>query len=349
MAFLDSLDRRQELILYAVVHEHVLTAEPVGSHKLVDRYKLSVSSATVRSELALLEEEGYLIQPHTSAGRIPTDKGYRYYVDSLMRRQKLSSVEERSIHHFYSLLSKETEDLMRATSLLLSKLTSYISVVFAPSLARSTLRHLDLILLRPQAVLMVLITDTGQVVKRVLGLEEVINASCLSRVETLFNEKLNGVSLDQISSQEKQLFLESSSLEGRLLAKVIAQITSFLAEEERERIFLGGRTNILRQPEFEDVEEVKKLLSTLEEGYILLNLLESALQASQVVVKIGAENRQPSLDHCSLVASGYRLKGETVGGLGILGPTRMDYERAIPAVECIAENLSQALESIHSW
>ncbi|MDI6688892.1 MAG: heat-inducible transcriptional repressor HrcA [Actinomycetota bacterium] len=366
------LDSRKKLILYAVVHNYILTAEPVSSLRLVEQYQLGVSPATVRNELAELEEMGYLWQPHTSAGRIPTDRGYRYYVDSLMGSEGLSPVEKRSIHLFYTQLNKEMEDLMRETSQLLSQLTNYVAVVFGPALRKSSLKHLDLISLCPHSVLMVLITDTGCVAKRVLEMDRSINQRKLSRVERVLNRKLADLNLYEIS-QKRREFADLLPQQSGLVQGIIDKILDSLMQEERERIYLGGTANILRQPEFESLERIQNLLKTLEQGYILLQLLGEALEAcppslsslaasphsaagqagrgrwvSKVIVRIGSENEAVEMQDYSLVATGYHAGGQTLGTLGILGPTRMNYPRAISAVECIAQNLSRILESLHA-
>ncbi|MEW6189176.1 MAG: heat-inducible transcriptional repressor HrcA [Actinomycetota bacterium] len=354
------LNSRKKLILYAVVHNYILTAEPVSSRRLVEQYQLGVSPATVRNELAELEEMGYLWQPHTSAGRIPTDRGYRYYVDSLMGSEGLSPAEKRSIHLFYTRLSKEMEDLMRETSQLLSKLTNYVAVVFGPALRESSLKHLDLISLCPHSVLMVLITDTGCVAKRVLEMDRSINQGKLSRVERVLNRKLASLNLYEIS-QKRREFGDILPQQSGLVQGIIDKILDCLMQEEKERIYLGGTANILRQPEFESLERIQSLLKTLERGYILLQLLGEALEAcppspssgsdrraSKVIVRIGSENEAVEMQDYSLVATSYHAGGQTLGTLGILGPTRMNYPRAISAVGCIARNLSRVLESLHA-
>jgi heat-inducible transcriptional repressor len=342
------LDERKKILLYAVVDEYILAAQPVGSKNLVKRHGLDISSATVRNELALLEEMGFLTHPHTSAGRIPTDKGYRLYVDSLIDASSLTPAEEKSIFQFYSMLSKEIEDLMRETSNLLANITNYLAIVFAPTFKKSVLKHVDLVSLYPHAVLIVIVTNTGWVAKRVLELQEPVEAFELEEVEKVLNERLASLDFDEISLKGRVELRGLLPGKWFLVEKIVDEIIDCLRERENRRVFLGGTANLLRLPEFESLEKIRTLLQVLEEGYSLLRLIEGALETSSVVVKIGSENEGVELRDCSLVAVSYRLGGESLGTIGILGPVRMDYARAISAVQCIAKNLTYVLESLRS-
>ncbi len=343
------LEDRQKLILYSVVQEYILTAQPVGSNTIVKKYSFAASPATVRHELSRLSDLGFLQQPHTSAGRVPTDLGYRYYVDSLMRARKLSAKEERAVLRFYSTLSGEMEELMRATSETLSRMTNCISVVFAPRLARSVVKHVDLVALTSHTLLLVVITDTGRVAKSVLEPCPRITAGQLTRVEANLNAGLIGLDATAIAAFRDKMAGRGAAQgsDGELESMLLDRVLELMAEDENDRAILGGASDILRYPEFSDMRKVEMLLRTLEQGYVLLNLLGEALESSKVVVRIGSENSALSIEGCSLVAGSYGLPGQTLGTVGILGPTRMDYGRAISAVECIARNLSDVLRSIH--
>jgi len=339
------LDRRKRDILQAVLHCYIFTAEPVSSGILAKKYELGVSPATVRHELALLEEMGYLKQPHTSAGRIPTDKAYRYYVDNLMG-VSLSFKEEEVIHCLYAALNKEIEDLMWETSRLLSRLTRYMAIVLAPALSKSSFKHIDLVSLSSNIVLMVLITDTGWVEKRVLEFGNDIDYTQLATVERKLNQLLHDLDLEDIKLKGQEL--ERLMREDRMLVrKIVAQIIDCLEREESERIFLGGTASMLQQPEFESIGKVQFLLEALEHRYLLLHLLKEVMSANGVMVKIGTENEHKEMKDYSFVGANYQLGGRNVGTLGILGPTRMDYARAISTVKCIAKSLSEVLESLH--
>ncbi|MCL5291231.1 MAG: heat-inducible transcriptional repressor HrcA [Actinobacteria bacterium] len=339
------LDERKKQILFAAVQEYILTAEPVSSAKLVTRYRLNVSPATVRNELAALEEAGYLYQPHTSAGRLPTDAGYRYYVDSLVRWPSLADEEMKAVDFLFSAITREMEGLMREASVLLSKITRYVAVVLAPTIRKSAIKHLDLVLLSSQTALTVIITETGLVAKRTLMFGSPISEFQLREVEGILDPWIKGLTSDQIKKGRESLtnaFPQSASIIDSILDEVIV----CLGKEEREQVFLEGTSNILNHPEFGDFHKVQSLLETLEHGYAMLTWLHESLTGRGVVVRIGSENEVPSARQYSLVASNYGVDGENLGTVGIIGPTRMDYARAMSAVECIADNLSKALRAL---
>lgn len=343
------LDARKKAILFVAVQEYILTAEPVSSQRLVEKYQLGVSSATVRNELALLEELGYLNQPHTSAGRIPTDAGYRYYVDSTADKPGLSIHEEKAIVKLFSDLDREMEVLMQETTQALSKLTSYVSVVLAPSFKKRKLKHVDLVSLSPRHILVVLITNKGQVLKRTLSIDTTgkeVNKR-LDEIENLLNDKLQGLGSSEIANLKASIVLPDQG-STKLIHTLIDEITGLMSDHDKERVFLGGTSSILSQPEFEDLQKMQALLSSLEQGYRLLQWLEDSFGTKKVIIRIGSENSDKEIKDCSVIASSYRIDDETLGTLGIIGPTRMNYARAISSVELIANNLSKVLNELRS-
>lgn len=339
------LDARKKAILFVAVQEYILTAEPVSSQKLVEKYQLGVSSATVRNELSSLEDLGYLRQPHTSAGRIPTDVAYRFYVDSTADKPGLTIHEEKSIIRLFSALNREMEGLLQETTRILSKLTNYIAVVMAPSYKKSLLKHVDLVALSPRHLLLVLITDKGQVLKRTVGVES--GGQNIDIIEHLLNERLQGLGPPEISNLKEGVILPEPK-STKLIHTLIDEIADIMMSEDKERVFLGGTTSILGQPEFEDLHKVQSLLGSLEHGYRLLQWLEDSYGSEKVIVRIGSENTDQEIKDCSVIASSYQINGEGLGTLGIIGPTRMNYARAISSVEFIAGNLSKALNELRS-
>lgn len=340
------LNARKAKILFAVINEYILTAEPISSKTIAEKYQLMVSSATIRTELAALEMMGYLKQPHTSAGRVPTDCGYRFYVDNL-GSEKPAPDEENSINNLFSTLDEEIEELMRQTSLLLSRLTKYTAMVFTSVLSKSRFKHLDLIYLNFKTVLMVLVTDRGYVTKRVLKFKDEIDENNIVEVEEVLNKIFYNFDLKKIKVKKKELMNYPVGAR-KLLKEITIQIIECLAEEEKEKVYLNGTTNILYQPEFESIEKIQSLLETLEHRYVLVQFLKDAVDSKQVIIRIGSENKQQEMKDCSFVGSTYNLGGYTTGTLGVIGPTRMDYAKIISTVNCIARNLSKTLESLHS-
>lgn len=342
------LTERKRQILNNVIRDFIITGEPVGSSRLVKQYGLNVSPATVRNELAALEEMGYLRQPHTSAGRIPTDEGYRLYVSTLESFDVLSEKEMKVVSKFYSDLSKEIGDIMHETCDLLSNLTRYVALAFAPPLTKSSVKHLDLVWLGPNAILLVLITDTGRVVKRVIEIVEPVEHKEIEGIEKTLNQRLSGINIDEMSDELKgEIAAQAVPRNRDTVGLVISQIIDCLAEEEEERAYLGGTANILNYNQFDELNEIRQLMQVFEQKYFLLELLKEALDARQVVVKIGSENVRKEMQNCSFIGTSYQVRGKPVGTLGILGPRRMDYARVISAVKCTAQSLSEVLDSLH--
>ena len=339
------LDKRQQKILKAVVYKYITTGTPVGSKSLAAGLNLGVSAATIRNELSKLESMGYLYQPHTSAGRLPTDLGYRFYVDSLSGRTRLREEERKTILTLFSQKTKELEDLLQETSTLLSRLTSAAAVVIAPRLRRNTIRHVDLVDLAEDIILLVIITDTGRVEKKLIDIKGMDSGDGLEEIQTFLNRVLQGKGLDEIANLTKSPEIET--LESpKLAAKVVAVIGDILPEEEYEKVFVGGTVNLLRYLDDEGVKRIEELLKHFEEQYFLLNMLGEALGSKETLIRIGDENVYEELQSFSLVASPYAIREEMVGTVSVLGPTRMDYARVIPTVDFIAKSLSRTLEML---
>jgi heat-inducible transcriptional repressor len=343
------LDARKSRVLYAAVHEYILNAEPVSSRLIVEKYLPDVSSATVRNELMLLENMGYLQQPHVSAGRIPTDLGYRYYVDNLIDIE-LDPNEETFIHNLYVAVNKELEDLLQETSALLSELTKYISIVSVPFLNKSLFKHLDLVPLSSHTILLVLITNSGSVEKTVLEFKEEIKERLLSKAERILNQKLKNLNLEEIE-KKRQLTLKDSPPELKeLLSKILDQIILCLTRDRNGQIFLRGTANILQQPDYESAEKIQPLLEALEQRYMLINFLKETFDfnTQHLIVKIGSENEQAEMKGYSFVVTNYCVGVSSLGVVGIVGPRRMNYAKTIRTVQCIARNLSGFFESLNN-
>lgn len=341
------LDERKKMILRAVVERYVANAEPVSSKCLVEENNWPVSSATVRHEMALLEEMGYLTHPHTSAGRVPTDLGYRFFVDSLIENQNITESEAELIRRFYASLNYELDELMKETSYLLSELTQYAAVVFAPDIKKDKVKHIDLITLSYQAFLVVLITSSGSVSKRVIKLDQ-FQEEDLKVAEQLLNDKLRDLNVSQIKE-----FSVAGNLTG--LSSNLTETQKIIVEESKKaivsclnktdnRVYFGGTANLLNQPEFESLKRLQNLLNLIEYNYSLLDFLNYIAQNCETLVSIGSES-QLRLEGLSLVAARYSLGKKNKGVVGILGPTRMNYPKIIPTVRYIAKNLQNVLKN----
>lgn len=334
-----SLDERRLDVLRAIVEDYVATEEPVGSKALVDRYDLGVSSATIRNDMASLEEEGYITQPHTSAGRVPTDKGYRLFVDRLSTVKPLSGPERRAIETFLE-GAVDLDDVVARTVRLLAQLTRQAAVVQYPSLTRSTVQHIELVSLGPTRALVVLITDTGRVEQRVVELPDTADDALLGDIRARMNQAVIGLELNDVASRI-ETFEEQFAPEDRpVVAALGATILESLVERYEEKLAVAGTANLARySQEFDDIEP---LLSALEEHVVLLRLLGEAASPS-ATVRIGHENAPSGLSATSIVAAGYGPDARPLASLGVVGPTRMDYPGTMAAVGAVARYVSQIL------
>lgn len=339
------MTERKKDVLKAIINEYVMTAEPVGSRTLARRYDFGVSSATIRNEMADLEEMGYLEKPHKSAGRIPSDKGYRFYVDTLMELRDISKQQRKKIKDNYESKAKEIHDIIKQTSDMLSELTHYTSLVLTPQVQDSVFQKLKLIPLDSRHMLLILMTDIGVVQNKVVVMPEELSRSELQKISRYLNEKLEGLSLSGI---DKDLL---NNLEKNLINQldILVSDLGFLADDLfrvslDEKIYLGGTTNILEQPEFNDIRKVKAVLRVLEKEELLYNILGKIYNSSEVEVIIGQENEFDEIKDCSMVTATYQLGDKAIGKIGVLGPTRMEYPNVVSKVKIVAQILSNMLD-----
>lgn len=338
-----ALDPRQGQVLLAVVREYIRTAQPVSSSHLVEQYGLSCSSATVRNVMARLEELGFLGQPHTSAGRVPQDPAYRYYVDRLVESGIATPPEAPVIRDEVVGAQAALESLMEQASRLLTQTTRHTSLILAPRLRRSFFRYLQLVPLGPRRLLFVLLTKTGSVVEKLLELSLPVPPDLLEGMTEALNRRLRGVPLVEISQEmlgEMRSDVDPQILQGLTLA---ARDDSL---ESGARLVLGGTSRLLDQPEFRDVERLRTILKVLEQEEILAEVLTKTLETPGFRIWIGQENELVEMSGCSLLAVSYSLRGEPVGTLGLLGPTRMPYDRMLAILNCVAQSVSQRLERL---
>lgn len=335
------LEPRQERILLAVIREYIATAEPVGSSMLSQKLNLECSPATIRSEMARLEEMGYLAHPHTSAGRIPLDRAYRYYVDKLMRSRIdiEPPPEAHAIARDFEDANRELERLIDHTTRVLSQITRYTSVVLGPRLARSLFKYLQLVPVGPRQILLVMMTHTSSIVHKVVEVSSPVDPDRLARLTNMLNDRLHGLSLDAIHQGLRRL---PEPLEPEIVERV-SDATRDLLRESTNRAFLEGAANLLDQPEFHDVHKVRALLEVLEHEQMLVEVMDQSLSDTGVMVVIGAENPVSEMRQCTVVSATYTVDGVPVGSLGVLGPTRLPYERVIPIVRYVADRFGSRL------
>ncbi|MBB5869936.1 heat-inducible transcriptional repressor [Allocatelliglobosispora scoriae] len=334
------LDDRKLDVLRAIVEDYVATQEPVGSKSLVERHSLGVSPATVRNDMAVLEEEGYIRQPHTSAGRVPTDRGYRLFVDRLSRVKPLSPAERRAIERFL-MGALDLDDVVHRTVRLLAQLTRQVAVVQYPSLSRSSVRHLELVPISTTRVMVVMITDTGRVEQRQLELPTPIPPEDVSELRGLVNAKLGGKQLSAAPPLVQALLDEVPAHLSASMTVLATVLLETLVERGEERIALAGTANLTRGGILDFAGSLRPVLEALEEEVILLKLIGEQEMAPRV--RIGDENEFVDLRATSIVSTGYGPGDTVVGGLGVLGPTRMDYPGTIATVRAVARYVGDLL------
>jgi heat-inducible transcriptional repressor len=333
------LDDRKLAVLRAIVEDYVSTNEPVGSKALVDRHNLDVSPATIRNDMAVLEEQGFIAAPHTSAGRVPTEKGYRLFVDKLSEVRPFSPAERRAIETFLA-GAYDLDDVVMRTVRLLAQLTRQVAVVQYPSLSRSSVRHIELVPVSVGRLLLVLITDTGRVEQRTIELPSLIADDSITRLREVLNACLGGRLLTEAASAVADLPERVAPTERANAAAVFSMILETLVERHEERIVVGGAANLTPADFAQGLHDV---LEALEEQVILMRLLGESGDQESLTVRIGSENQVRGLQSTSLVASGYGSGDQALARLGVLGPTRMDYPTAMGAVRAVARYVGQIL------
>jgi heat-inducible transcriptional repressor len=336
-----TLDDRKLEVLRAIVEDYVATQEPVGSKALVERHQLGVSPATVRNDMAVLEEEGYIRQPHTSAGRVPTDRGYRLFVDKLSRVKPLSPAERRAIERFL-IGVVDLDDVVHRTVRLLAQLTRQVAVVQYPSLARSKVRHLELVPISTTRLMVVMITDTGRVEQRLVDLPGPIGADDVTELRSAINEKLVGHRLTEAPALVQALLDETAMVLRPAMTSLSTVLLETLVERSEERVALAGTANLTRAGLLDFQGSLRPILEALEEEVILLKLF-GQVEPSMMRVRIGDENEIEDLRTTSVVSTGYGPGSTVVGGMGVLGPTRMDYPGTIATVRAVARYVGDVL------
>ena len=336
-----SEDRRLD-VLRAIVQDYVQTHEPVGSRMLVERHNLGVSPATIRNDMAALEDAGFIAQPHTSAGRVPTDKGYRLFVDRLSTIKPLSAPERKAIQLFLE-DAVDLDDVVDRSVRLLAQLTHQVAVVQYPSLRRSALRHLELVPVGESRLLVVIITDNGRVEQRTLELDEPLAEHVVPELRARLNATVAGRRLVDLPEPLEEMAHAFAVADQPLVHRVIRVVEDTLAEATEERIVMAGTANLARSgTDFS--QTIRPVLEALEEQVVLLRLLsEMAEDSVGVAVRIGRETQHAGLAETSIVAAGYGADGDPVARIDSLGPTRMDYAGTIASVRAVARYLSRIL------
>jgi heat-inducible transcriptional repressor len=340
------LSPRQEVILRKVVEAYTATGLPVGSKALAADPEISAGPSTIRHELAMLEEHGLLAHPHTSAGRVPTDAGHRFYVDRLLGDGDGGALSRRDRGLELQLVRREVDEAMRATTETLSQVTNLLAIVSAPPLDTATIRHVEVLALQPQVLMVVVITSTGGVTKRVFTFDAPVDAGLAVWAAEYLNDRLTGMGLGARMLHSRLSDPSLRPAEQAFLDRLAPAFTE-LAETAEHSLYVDGAARLLSEHRFQDLSEINELMTILERRVALLDLLRAALSERDVLVRIGSENELPALQSLALVAAGYGLPARKLGTVSLIGPVRMDYAGAIRTVREAALQLSRFIEDVY--
>lgn len=332
------MDERKKRILQAVIDEYVNTAEPVSSAALVEKYGLNYSSATVRNELAELEKNGYLDKTHTSSGRVPSEKGYRFYVDELVKEDDISVEEMKYIQSKLSTKVNEIEELAKIATTTLSEITHYTTVAVGPKVETQLIEEIKFVLLGTRMLMVVIITDSGLVKETIIKYDKDISQSQVETLNNLFNTKLKGKPLSKIDKPMEEYILSEINYSIDVIKPIIEQINKIV--EEAETIYLEGTNKAFDLPEFKSLELAKNFVNVLDEKELMLDILDSGM-AKDINVYIGDENDKEELKDFSVVTFKHSIGNKELGTIGIIGPKRMNYSKVISVMKYISKKISE--------
>ncbi len=336
------LSTRSRQILEAIVEDYIATAEPVGSSTIARRHALTLSSATVRNVMASLEEQGLLTSPHTSAGRIPTEKAYRFYVDSLIELRQVTRNEKKQIIRRCRKAGGNLNDILKETSRTLSSLSNYMGIVVAPSFTADMFRHIEFIHLAPSKILAILVSGNGLIQNRLVETDEIFTPDQLVKMSNYLNQLMQGLTISEAQERIIEEMTNEKIQYDTLIAKAL-QLSSQAVAIDTDDIFVEGQAQILDQPEFTDARKMQGIFRAFEEKAYLLNILKRCMQAEGVQIYIGSESSLSHSAGLSVITSRFKTANNTVGMLGVIGPTRMLYSSVIPIVDYTARFVSRML------
>jgi heat-inducible transcriptional repressor len=339
----DRLTERGKQILEAIIEDYIATAEPVGSRTVTRSHGLTLSPATVRNVMSDLEEMGFLASPHTSAGRIPTDKAYRFYVDTLLEVRSIAGNEQEEIRKRCRLAGKDLTEALKETSRMLSSLSHYTGIVVAPRFAADYFRHIEFIKLGGSRLLAILVSRNGTVQNKIIDMKDGLRPDDLVRMSNYLNRLLEGLTIGQVKERIVREMQSDKIKYDALLARAL-ELSRQTLDETGSEMFIEGQSHILEQPEFTDVSRMREIFRAFEEKGQLLGLLDRCMDAPGVNIYIGAEAHLSQMVGMSLITSTYMTGRNTMGVLGVIGPTRMGYAKVIPIVDYTAQLVSRLLE-----
>ena len=337
------LAQRDRTILDAIVRDYIETAEPVGSKAISKKSDIHLSPATIRNIMSDLEDIGLITQPHVSAGRVPTETGLRFYVNSILELRPLADSEKRRIQNYLMDSSQEVEELLKTTSKMLAVVTEQAAIVSRPKSSATVFKHIEFIRMRDNLILMVLVTQAGLVQNKIIEIEDNLSQGELDRLTQYLNELLCDLTLDQLKQKVLEEMKKDKDDFDALLSKALEISKQAFQEESVGEVYIEGRINLMRYPEFSQIETLRDLFRAFEEKNILIRLLEKSINAIGIQIFIGSETQIDEMGGCSVITAPYTNGEYPIGTLGVIGPTRMNYDRVIPIVDYTARVISRIL------
>lgn len=337
------LDERKRRILQAIIDDYINTAEPIGSRTIARKHELGLSSATIRNEMADLEDMGFLAQPHTSAGRVPSDKGYRLYVDQLMPVVEITHEEADAIRIAMEVRINEMSQLIRQASAVLSKFTRYTSMAITPQIKKSYLKALQVVPVDAGKALVIVVTNAGLVRNTLVNLNMEVKPEILISISNILNERLSGLAIDQFNATIIKELEEQTGIPKDILFPVLEAAADCINHIDHPEVYMDGATNIFNYPEFRDILKAKEFMSIMDEKANLFRLLNDCIDNMGISIKIGAENDISGIKDCSIVTANYTMGGNLIGTIGIIGPTRMEYPRVISSMSYIRKMINEEI------
>ncbi|MCD6580203.1 MAG: heat-inducible transcription repressor HrcA [Desulfuromusa sp.] len=340
----DSLNERSQNILEAIVEDYISSAEPVGSRAISRKHNFNLSPASVRNVMADLEEMGLLCSPHTSAGRIPTGKGFQYYIDTLLEVRNLNQDEKQNLRNSYRFQNMRMEDVMQEVGRVLSGISQYTGLVMAPKFVSTVFRQIEFIRLSQGRLLMIYVSETGLVQNKVIEADPTLTNRDLEQISNYLNSELNGLSIHEVRAKLKRELRKDRSQYDQLKKQALSLSCAALQDEIEDQLYVSGASLMLGQPEFSTPEQMKRLIQAFESKKLLIELLDRGQSAQGVQIFIGSESSQIALEGCSLITSNFSNQKGAIGTLGVIGPIRMNYSQVVPIVDFTAQLVSRVLD-----
>jgi len=337
------LGKRKLQILHAVINDYISTGEPVGSRTIAKKYDMGISPATIRNEMSDLEEMGYLQQPHTSAGRIPSDKAYRFYVDKLMKTRKPTAEEAERIERIYQQKTAEIEKIIEQVANILSDITSYTSVVLGPRLNKVLIRRIELIPIDGQYALLLVVTSAGIIKDTLIRIPDNIDAGYLERMSNMLTKYYRNKTFAEVNIKQAADIQMEMKKRKEFISSVLDAFANNIASKNQSDIYLGGTANIFNFPEYQNIIKAREFLNLIENRDILYKLLNQYETEEDIMIVIGTENIYNEMQDCSVVIGTYSIGDKVLGTMGLIGPTRMEYSKAVSIMRYVGESVSRYL------